>query len=226
MKKIIIIINIILSYLLGLIAFCYYLYLELAPKVGMSEMDRMVLLFITAIFGYLGSFLLSKHLLTRKPLKIYLVLIFILYIINLLYLTLFASDYGRSGFSFFIWNEESLNIYLSKINIIPFKTIILYIARMDRVSFINILGNLIAFAPMGFFLPLLFKKAKQPKTFLLITLRIILSIEIVQLITLLGSFDIDDLILNLLSAFLIYKLCQIKKMNHLINKMLLLELTD
>ena len=223
MKKIMIIISIILSYLLGLIALCYYLYLELAPKVGMDEMGRMILLFIIAIFGYLGSFLLSKRLLTRKPLKIYLILIFILYIMSLLYLTLFASDYGRSIYSFFIWNEESLNIYLSKINIIPFKTIILYITRMDRVSFINILGNLIAFAPMGFFLPLLFKKTRNLKNFLLTILSIILSIEIVQLITLLGSFDIDDLILNLLGAFLIYKLYQIKKINHFINKMFLLE---
>lgn len=221
MKKVLLIISSIIFYLLGLAVLAFYMYLELAPRVGMDEIDRIILLFLLALFCYLGSILLSKFLKNNKPMKIYLYAIFIIYIITLIQLTLFDSDYGRSGLNIFDWSKENLEVYLENNNLIPFKTISLYISRQDRVAIINLLGNLIAFAPMGIFLPLLFKKQNKLKNFILTNIAIILAIESLQFLSLSGHFDIDDLILNLLGALIIYGLFKVKKVNKIINKIIL-----
>ena len=221
MKKVLFIISSIIFYLLGLAVLVFYMYLELAPRVGMDEIDRIILLFLLAFFCYLGSILLSKFLKNNKPMKIYLYAIFIIYIITLIQLTLFDSDYGRSGLNIFDWSKENLEVYLENNNLIPFKTISLYISRQDRVAIINLLGNLIAFAPMGIFLPLLFKKQTKLQNFILTNIAIILAIESLQFLSLSGHFDIDDLILNLLGALIIYGLFKVKKVNKIINKIIL-----
>ncbi len=221
MKKVLLIISSIIFYLLGLAVLAFYMYLELAPRVGMDEIDRIILLLLLAFFCYLGSILLSKFLKNNKPMKIYLYAIFIIYIITLIQLTLFDSDYGRSGLNIFDWSKENLEVYLENNNLIPFKTISLYISRQDRVAIINLLGNLIAFAPMGIFLPLLFKKQNKLKNFILTNIAIILAIESLQFLSLSGHFDIDDLILNLLGALIIYGLFKVKKVNKIINKIIL-----
>ena len=221
MKKVLFIISSIIFYLLGLAVLVFYMYLELAPRVGMDEIDRIILLFLLAFFCYLGSILLSKFLKNNKPMKIYLYGIFIIYIITLIQLTLFDSDYGRAGLNIFDWSKENLEVYLENNNLIPFKTISLYISRQDRVAIINLLGNLIAFAPMGIFLPLLFKKQTKLQNFILTNIAIILAIESLQFLSLSGHFDIDDLILNLLGALIIYGLFKVKKVNKIINKIIL-----
>ena len=221
MKKVLLIISSIIFYLLGLAVLVFYMYLELAPRVGMDEIDRIILLFLLALFCYLGSILLSKFLKNNKPMKIYLYAIFIIYIITLIQLTLFDSDYGRGGLNIFDWSKENLEVYLENNNLIPFKTISLYISRQDRVAIINLLGNLIAFAPMGIFLPLLFKKQTKLQNFILTNIAIILAIESLQFLSLSGHFDIDDLILNLLGALIIYGLFKVKKVNKIINKIIL-----
>ncbi len=223
MKKGLLIVSSIIFYLLGLTTLIFYMYLELAPRVNMDEIDRIILLFLLALFCYLGTILLSKFLKNNKPMKIYLYGIFIIYIITLIQLTLFDSDYGRSGLNIFGLNKENLEVYLENNNLVPFKTITLYISRQDRVAIVNLLGNLVAFAPMGIFLPLLFKKQNKLKNFILTNIAIILTIESLQFLSLSGSFDIDDLILNLLGALLIYRLYKIRKINQLVNKIFLIK---
>lgn len=223
MKKTLMIISSIIFYLIGIIILGFYLYLELAPKVSMDELDRIILLFLLALFFYLGSLLLSKYLKNNKPMKFYLYFIFVLYLITLIKLTLFDRDYGRVGLNFFNWNKENIQVYLRNNNLIPFKTIIEYIVRQDRVALINLFGNIIAFAPMGLFLPLLFKKQKKTFFFILTNIIIVLVIEILQFLSLSGSFDIDDLILNIGGALIIYSLYKIKKVNQLIDKIFLIK---
>ena len=223
MKKGLLIVSSIIFYLLGLTTLIFYMYLELAPRVNMDEIDRIILLFLLALFCYLGTILLSQFLKNNKPMKIYLYGIFIIYIITLIQLTLFDSDYGRSGLNIFGLNKENLEVYLENNNLVPFKTITLYISRQDRVAIVNLLGNLVAFAPMGIFLPLLFKKQNKLKNFILTNIAIILTIESLQFLSLSGSFDIDDLILNLLGALLIYRLYKIRKINQLVNKIFLIK---
>lgn len=223
MKKTLMIISSTIFYLIGIIILGFYLYLEVAPKVSMDELDRIILLFLLALFFYLGSLLLSKYLKNNKPMKFYLYFIFVLYLITLIKLTLFDRDYGRVGLNFSNWDKENIQVYLRNNNLIPFKTIIEYIVRQDRVALINLFGNIIAFAPMGLFLPLLFKKQKKTIFFILTNIIIILIIEILQFLSFRGSFDIDDLILNIGGALIVYGLYKIKKINKLINKVFLIK---
>ena len=218
MKKILLI-NSIIFYLIRLSILSYYLYLEFAPRVSASEFGPIVLLLSTTIFSYLGSLFLSKYLKSNKPMQVYLYLIFLMYILVLIKLTLFASNYGRNELNIFDFNHEYIGEYLqNQVNIIPFKTIMEYIKRWDHIAIYNLFGNIIAFAPMGLFLPLLFKKQNKLKTFILTNIAIILTIELFQFLSLSGSFDIDDLILNLIGSLTIYSLFKIKKINHLILK--------
>lgn len=90
-------------------------------------------------------------------------------------------------------------------NFIPFKTILCYLTQRAsvRISKLNLIGNIAAFIPLGFLSPFLFP-IKIDKIYKIITISFIISFifEIIQLITGIGVFDIDDLILNILGAIL------------------------
>ena len=64
----------------------------------------------------------------------------------------------------------------------------------------NILGNIVGFIPLGILVPILFRRFNTPRK--LIGLGFVLSLffEIVQLLTVLGNFDVDDLMLNTFGA--------------------------
>lgn len=69
-----------------------------------------------------------------------------------------------------------------------------------EVGFSNLLGNIIPFMPLGFFLaPLVGKKYRTFSVFLLSVL-CILVFEIIQFYSCLGCVDVDDLILNVSSS--------------------------
>lgn len=73
-----------------------------------------------------------------------------------------------------------------------------------RHAAVNLLGNVVMFVPLGFFLPLLWEKLRKICLFLPAVLGILLAIELIQLATALGCCDVDDLLLNLPGAFLGY----------------------
>ena len=88
-------------------------------------------------------------------------------------------------------------------NIVPFRTIKTYISDLSfSIAFMNILGNIIPFVPMGFLIPMAFPSQRNIIKTMISCFLLILSVEILQLILFLGSFDIDDIILNLLSCFI------------------------
>ena len=100
----------------------------------------------------------------------------------------------------------------SNMNLIPFKTIGNYwkvVRRMEltplfRHSVINLGGNVILFIPIGYFLPRLWPSLRNFVFFLLTCTLTITLVEFLQLVTLLGCLDIDDLILNLTGMLLGY----------------------
>ena len=72
---------------------------------------------------------------------------------------------------------------------------------------INLLGNVLLFIPAGWLLPKVFPFQRNFFRFLVTCTGLIFLVEAVQLFTLLGSFDIDDLILNLIGmvfGFIVY----------------------
>jgi glycopeptide antibiotics resistance protein len=93
------------------------------------------------------------------------------------------------------------------INLTPLKTLKQYIrltgsssGYLVRHAYVNLLGNVLLFVPLGYYLPCIWKRLRSFfKTLLCVTL-VMAAVEAVQYYTLLGSCDIDDLILNLMGA--------------------------
>lgn len=98
----------------------------------------------------------------------------------------------------------------ANINYIPFLTIrnylqvIIHRTNDDVLThcIVNLAGNVALFIPAGLFLPKLWPKLRNFFRFFLICFCIIFLVETVQLLTLRGSFDVDDIILNLLGMTL------------------------
>lgn len=123
---------------------------------------------------------------------------FVLYVSFLIYLTFFDHTYGR-------------HLVRRSINIIPFKTVIQFLTRSKDLKgiLVNIAGNIAAFVPMGFLLPLTFSKLKGFMKVLPVVLGVTLSIETFQYITASGISDIDDVILNVLGGVIGYFMLRI-----------------
>lgn len=64
----------------------------------------------------------------------------------------------------------------------------------------NLLGNLLPFIPFGFLLPIAYPQIKAFFKVFLVGMFAVLFIEIFQYMTRLGSFDIDDIILNMVGV--------------------------
>ncbi len=92
----------------------------------------------------------------------------------------------------------------NRINLIPFSSIIFYIKAISdgtvnsTTIYINLLGWLF-FVPLGIFLPLWIKKSK---TIPLFSLAFIVILEILQVVSMCGSFDVDDIILHFIGVII------------------------
>ncbi len=129
-------------------------------------------------------------------------LLFFIYFLLLLNITIFKS----SSISF----RNPINSYEDKeygisgiINFIPFVETIKTITD-GHTPIINplrnIFGNMLAFMPLGFFIPLLFSKYNNIKRIFLLGLISSLAIELVQLFVGYNITDIDDIIYNTIGA--------------------------
>ena len=138
--------------------------------------------------------------------KIICAVLFALYAAVMLFL-LFVRNGGEYG-SF----DEAVS---DRLLLVPFQSIAMFIRLLSngvyseyfRFAFVNLFGNIIMFMPLGIFLPVLFKKQRNFLIFLLTVILTITAVEVLQLVTLRGFCDIDDLILNTLGAslgFVIY----------------------
>jgi Glycopeptide antibiotics resistance protein len=152
-----------------------------------------------------------------KRIKKNMVIISILYCLLMIYL-LFLQRYG-------INNKGSYLEYLNNFtNLKPFETIVnfvkilksnhSYTRELVQFAFINIGGNLVMFIPLGVFIPIYLRKASTYCSFIIIVSILIFLIEFIQVITMLGSFDVDDIILNVIGAsigYIFYKKTVLRK---------------
>jgi glycopeptide antibiotics resistance protein len=86
-------------------------------------------------------------------------------------------------------------------NLIPFATINRYLSVLDRPSGLglflyNVVGNIVILIPFGYLMPLAAKRMKTLVWVALIGLIMIVSIEGLQYISMSGSLDVDDVLLN------------------------------
>ena len=121
---------------------------------------------------------------------------FIIYIIGLSYFTFFAEALGRG-----IPETDSA---VRNFNLIPFTEIRrfwVYRKELGLGAFLlNIVGNVVAFMPCGFLLPAISRRCRRPQGTLIVGLLISFIIECTQLAFAVGSFDVDDMLLNTLGA--------------------------
>lgn len=76
-----------------------------------------------------------------------------------------------------------------------------------RAAVANLVGNIVMFIPLGFCLPWANAPLRRFWKTLLVSAGVIIFVEAVQLVTLLGHCDVDDLILNLIgvsAGYLLY----------------------
>lgn len=149
----------------------------------------------------MGGVILNKKL-KSKGLKFSTWFLFVLYLVVLVNVIIL-----KDGNALIISRgapEVSLSQKIVGINFIPLKTIIPYLGGEPSVDIAlrNLLGNIFAFSPLGFLLPLLFKKCNKLKNIFLVAVVISFFIEAIQLIFYLGTCDIDDLILNVSGSLL------------------------
>lgn len=123
--------------------------------------------------------------------------LFIAYLVLLAYFLFFSERYGRS-----------LNCDEYRYNLVLFKEIrrfIRYRHELGIESFIvNIAGNIFAFSPFGFILPIISAHNRKFFNVILLSVELTLSIEIIQLLFKVGIFDVDDILLNTIGSVLGY----------------------
>jgi len=124
-------------------------------------------------------------------------LLFYLYIILLFYFLFFSEHYGREH----VFREYRYNLVLFK----EIKRFITYRKQLGIESFVvNILGNILAFTPFGFMLPMLNMKYRRFFYVTFLSILFSFSIELIQLIFKVGIFDVDDMLMNTVGGILGY----------------------
>ena len=139
----------------------------------------------------------------RKLVKAAAVTVFIVYVCCLIYFLFFSERYGRN---------DAASYY--RYNLRPFKEITRFWTYRDIIGFemvmVNLVGNVAVFMPFGFLLPAIYEPLKKWYAIILVGMWFSIIIECVQLITKVGTMDVDDVILNVTGVMLglvFYKFC-------------------
>lgn len=124
---------------------------------------------------------------------------FVAYLLFLSYLLFFSTYFGRTEYG---EGEYRYNLTL-------FQEIGRYWHYGRRTGswylfLMNVCGNIGVFVPVGIFLPALFERCKNVFLTILVCLEISLLAEVVQLVSRVGSFDVDDLLLNTIGGVVGY----------------------
>lgn len=134
---------------------------------------------------------------SRKTVNRLAWLLFIVYIILLSYFLFFSEEYGRTGQS----TDYRYNLHLFQ----EIKRFIIYRKELGFKSFlVNIVGNVLAFAPFGFVLPIISPNNRKFINVLILSFELTLGVELMQLLLKVGIFDVDDIFMNTIGGVLGY----------------------
>ena len=139
--------------------------------------------------------------------------LFLLYVVFLIYFLFLAEWYGRTGIS----EEYRYNLELFR----EIKRFIIYREQMGVFAvFANLAGNILIFVPYGFFISVASRERGFFKT-LFFSMGLSLCVEIIQLFTRVGSFDVDDILLNTIGGvlgYIIFLICNGIRRKHDVRK--------
>lgn len=141
----------------------------------------------------------------KKNIRLLYTLLFVVYMVALVYFVFFAESFGRGS--------DILNYHY---NLVPFKEIMRFLRYQSSLGLqaviLNVFGNVVAFIPFGLFLPGVINNKLNYLGMGFLTFDVSLFIELLQLVTKVGRFDVDDLILNTLGGLFGYCIfCQIQR---------------
>ena len=130
--------------------------------------------------------------------------LFVLYLASLVYFMFFAESFGRDPAA----RDYAYNLELFK----EIKRFYHYREQLGIHAFLlNVVGNVAAFIPCGFFLPIVSRRSRRWYNAILICFGLSFCIEVTQLVCKVGSFDVDDLLLNTaggIIGFISYRIVQ------------------
>lgn len=140
--------------------------------------------------------------------------LFVLYIGFLIYFLFLSDWYGREG----VLDEYRYNLELFR----EIRRFIVYREQLGvLVVFSNLFGNILIFLPFGFFISMAGKTRGFFKT-LFYSLALSLCVEVLQLVTRVGSFDVDDILLNTVGGvlgYIIFVICNlVRRKYHVRNR--------
>ena len=219
----------ILLYIISAVVLGIYTIADLNPRIMMVPTSRLILLAVICLCSYSGTLLFSRNVEEQtktKLIKRTFVFYFILYIFLLFNLVMLDDFFGRASMGV-IWNFDPRyldSFLMTRVNLIPFRTVLEYLNSFSipfHTKIINLLGNTLAFAPFGFFAHVILNKKPSLLKFTLLMVSASLLIEVIQLIFLVGSCDIDDIILNVLGAVFSYLIFKTKICKKIIRRITL-----
>ena len=139
--------------------------------------------------------------------------LFLLYVVFLIYFLFLAEWYGRTGIS----EGYRYNVELFR----EIKRFIIYREQLGAFAvFANLAGNILIFVPYGFFISVASRERGFFKT-LFFSMGLSLCVEIIQLFTRVGSFDVDDILLNTIGGvlgYIIFLICNGIRRKHDVRK--------
>ena len=128
-----------------------------------------------------------------------LAVVFLLYLLFLIRMIVFKYPLQQMLQIVDTWQKDVVLEGLHTANFIPFKTIKMYIRYYDMPgirSFSNLFGNILIFVPVGILLLLVHRTSRNVWVMLLNAFLLVVGIEVFQLFSNFGAFDVDDIILN------------------------------
>ncbi len=131
--------------------------------------------------------------------------IFVLYLLLVIRVIIFKYPYAQLKAIVDTWEKGVILEGLDTANFVPFKTIKMYIDYSYMLnSFENLVGNVVVFIPFGFLFPYIFRHGRNFLVMFFNGFLFVLGIEVFQLFSAFGAFDVDDILLNCLGTVIGY----------------------
>ena len=202
-------------------------YTTVNPRVLYRGSELALIGGIMCIFGSVGMLMFDRAidnkemlLKLRKTVFYSAFAVYMVVVVTALFGTAVFPRYYSGSVRSQIAFADRLRMGVAQANFVPFRVITTYIrayfnGSIDRYSVVvNLLGNLIFFMPMGVFLPVIARKLHINACVTMLIFLVL--IELLQMITGLGTFDIDDIFLNYLGFVIVYLITKTKPVKKLI----------
>jgi len=137
-------------------------------------------------------------------------ILFVLYILIVIKVIIFKYPYEELRAIASSWRRDVILEGLGTANFTPFKTIKMYIDYAYKLNSVeNLAGNVLVFVPFGFLFPFVAREGERFFVMFVHAFVFILGIEVFQLFSAFGAFDVDDILLNCLGAAMGYGIYRI-----------------